>query len=252
MFKNKIVGFFMRHFGIILQFMTRLYLPIDFKSTAEDITKGLRYFTLVGGVIGLILLGVANLLRYSNSSYVFQAMVLVAIWVIVTGGLHLDGVADSADGLLSGRSRERMLEIMKDSHIGSFGVIALIGLLGFKYAVVLELINRWEFMPLLMAPIIGRGYVVLVAAAFPYAREEGMGNFFIGKVTQSDLWVNGLSLLAVLSLGGVKGIIIALLTASVIWFMTRSIQKTLNGITGDNLGLVIETAELIFMILWIL
>lgn len=242
----------MRHFGIILQFMTRLYLPIDFKSTAEDITKGLRYFTLVGAVIGLILLGMANLLNYSNSSYVFQAMVLVAIWVVITGGLHLDGVADSADGLLSGRSRERMLEIMKDSHIGSFGVIALIGLLGFKFAVILELINRWELLPLLVAPMVGRSFVVFVAAAFPYAREEGMGNFFIGKVTQSDLWVNGLMLLAVVALGGLKGLVIALVTAALIWFMTRAIQKTLNGITGDNLGLVIEMTELIFMILWIL
>jgi len=243
----------MRHFGIILQFLTRFYIPVDFKSSAEDITKGLRYFTAVGLVIGGVLLLAAEALTYTNGGTLFQATALLGVWVIITGGLHLDGVADSADGLLSGRNRDRILEIMKDSHIGSFGVVALMGLLGLKMAALVELFNRHDLMPVFIAPILARAVVVFAAAIFTYAREEGMGNFFIGKATVSDLWINGIVALVALGvLGGVKALLLGAVTVSILWLMTQAINKTLKGITGDILGLIIEGSELLFLVLWIL
>ncbi len=242
----------MRGFGIILQFLTGFYLPFDFKSTAQDITRGLVYFAAVGALIGALLFGATYILSFTALGWTLQALIIVALWVFMTGGLHLDGVADSADGLFSGRGRERMLEIMKDSHIGTFGVVALVGTLAFKWAVVLEILSRGDWRGLILAPIVGRGLVVFASTVFKYAREEGMGNFFIGKVSPIDLWINGVVMIgALVVFGGLRGLWIGILTLSVMWLLTRGIHKKLSGITGDILGLIIEGSELVFLLFWV-
>lgn len=247
------MGFEMRQFGIILQFLTGFYIPFDFKSTSEEITKGLPFFTAVGLIIGMLVYVVPQVLMELNGSLLLHTGLTLAVWVFATGGLHLDGVSDSADGLLSGRERERMLAIMKDSHIGTFGVVALIALLGLKFVAIYSLLEHWQLLPLLIAPVLGRGLAVFASAVYPYAREEGMGNLFIGKVRPSDLWINGLIMIGVLLLlDGLMGILVGLMTVATLWLLLQSIAKKLGGITGDILGLVIEGTELVVILLYAL
>lgn len=239
----------MRRFVILLQFMTRLYLPFDTKATETDMPKTLPFFALLGGVLGGILFLTLVLLRWTPVTEVLGATLLLTLWVGLTGGLHLDGVADSADGLLSGRDRERTLEIMKDSHIGAFGVLALFLLLGLKAAVIYDLLYKGWWKAIVLAPMVARTMAVYAAASFSYARPSGIGNWFIGRVQPIDLVVNtAITVGSVVLFGGFWALLPLLMTMAALWLLLKHIDQKLGGITGDILGLCIESGELFFML----
>lgn len=130
----------MRSFITALQFLTRIHLVRQENLTAEDFGRSTRFFPLVGAVLGALYLlaALACLALFGLPSYTGKA-VLVVLPFLLTGGLHADGFMDTMDGLFSGRSRERMLEIMKDSRTGSFGVAAFAGLLLLNWSLLLDL-----------------------------------------------------------------------------------------------------------------
>ncbi len=184
-----------------------------------------------------------------------RAALLLAVATLLTGGIHLDGLADSADGL-SGESPQRTLAIMRDSRQGSFGVIAVVVLLLLKFAALIDLSPSIRFETLLVMPAFGRWSMLPAAATARYPREEGFGKGLIGEVGMGPL----LGATLILLLGSFPLFKIAplfpiamlgaglLLAHSAVRFFNRRI----GGMTGDTLGALCETSEVAFLLLALL
>ena len=185
----------MRAFFIGLQFLTRISIVEQKDWCEKDFADSVRYFPLIGLVLGIIYTAFAALLL----SFLPQngillphhvvAAILLILPILLTGGLHCDGFMDTMDGLFSGRSRERMLEIMKDSRVGANGVFAFVLLMIFDWSILLDLLqSAWLFPALFAMPIISRLMMVVAISAFPYARPVGMGKAFKDGGTKSVLY----------------------------------------------------------------
>ena len=185
----------MRAFFIGLQFLTRISIVEQKDWCEKDFADSVRYFPLIGLVLGIIYAAFAALLLsfLPQNGILLQhhvvAAILLILPILLTGGLHCDGFMDTMDGLFSGRSRERMLEIMKDSRVGANGVFAFVLLMIFDWSILLDLLqSAWLFPALFAMPIISRLMMVVAISAFPYARPVGMGKAFKGGGTKSVLY----------------------------------------------------------------
>ena len=248
-----------REFVTALQFLTRIRLFRDPDYDDRLFGRSVKFFPLVGLLAGSILAGVAVLTGGWLPGTV-RSTLLVTLSVFITGGLHCDGLMDSADGLFSGRSRERMLEIMKDSRVGSFGVIAIILLLLWKWALLHDLPDSLLVPALISMMTFGRFAMILAILRFPYARPEGMGKAFAlyaGTHSLGPALATLLGLLAVFYFVTgplVCGIAAAAALAAILfafWFGRWTTHK-LGGMTGDTYGAVTELSELVVLIVFVL
>ena len=239
-------------FWAMLSFISRLPVParwsqgLDF----EHYSRGIVMFPLIGVVLGG-LTGLVFMALQTWCGIPLAALFAVLTLALLTGGFHLDGLADTCDGIFSARRRERMLEIMRDSRLGTHGGLALIFVLLAKVLVVSELALRGTPMlaALAAACVAGRGTAVLLMYRHRYAREEGLGNVFIGKVTgrQTCVTLGLAAILAAVLLPGMRGVA-ALVVTMVAIFIGQLLKRTLGGQTGDTLGAAIELGELIFLL----
>ena len=175
----------MKRFLIALQFLTRIRVARNLEIEEEELGGSAVFFPLVGFIIGLILATLA----FGGSTLFSSLTVAVLITAgegILTGGLHLDGYMDACDGIFSGRPRERMLEIMKDSRVGSMGVIGLFILLALKITLLSELPVEVLIPSVAVMPLLGRWAMVLAIWRFPYARAEGLGAYFSGRTSDKS------------------------------------------------------------------
>lgn len=241
----------MKRLLLMIQFLTRLPVPFQLNVETEDFEKGIIYFPVVGMILGALIFGAANCLMPYLDTFTL-AVLLVFLEVLLTGGLHLDGLADSFDGLFSYRDRDRMLEIMKDSRIGSNGVLVLIFSLLFKTALIQSLLNMGLLMPLLLMPVLSRFMSVFASRISKYARPNGMGNFFIGKV-------NNVQLLIGLTFSGVWLFLFApnfwwvfLPMALTTFAFCKVCEQKIGGMTGDTLGANTELQELLLLFIMVI
>ena len=164
----------------------------------------------------------------------------------------LDGFMDTVDGVFSGRDRERQLEIMKDSRVGSFGAVALGGLLLINWAALRDIPLEVIPIVLLLMPIIGRMAMVMVITAFPYARKEGMGKIFSDRANKWTLMFAGMvAIFAVIPFGviAILALAIGLFTA---WAMADWLTDKLGGLTGDTYGAIETVAEMaVLLVYWL-
>ena len=239
----------MKRFFAALSFLT--ILPAGKMADTESLGRAVPFFPVVGILIGMIL-GVLDLgLRRVGIPPFPEAIVMVMAWAMLTGGLHLDGVADSADGLCSARSRERMLEIMRDSRIGTMGALALIFVITLKSGCLLEIPKAPTplLRILLLAPVAGRCLQVSMLTWLPYARRDGgIVQVFLNQRRQHHAII-ALILLIVLSGGllGVSGVVYAGVSLSVGLIFSIHCLKKLGGFTGDTLGSICEMGEVAFL-----
>ncbi|MCK9222602.1 MAG: adenosylcobinamide-GDP ribazoletransferase [Limnochordia bacterium] len=231
----------MKGFLFMLSFMTRLPVGSSHDFREEDFVWGIRLMPLVGLVIGLILYLVAQLRLVFHQDV--ASIILWAVYLWVTGGLHFDGLGDTIDGVCSYRSREQILEIMKDSRLGTFGGLGLL-------LVLISNITLTKYLDarvLLLMPVVGRCAGVVAASLSKYARTEGMGKVFVeqadGRTVLLNLVVTSLFCLIAYPLGlvGMCGALAATL------LITRKINKVLGGMTGDTIGFVIEFSQTCFL-----
>jgi adenosylcobinamide-GDP ribazoletransferase len=208
-----------------------------------DLGRSVSFFPLVGLVLGLVLTGLGSLLGGALSPPL-AATFLVALLAGMTGGLHLDGLADVFDALGGGRGdRKRMLDIMRDSRIGAHGAAALVLLLVAKVFAVAQLLEHHDLPALLAFPAVGRWAVTPAIAFFPYARAEGLGRAFSGQAGLRQVVVaTGIVLLMLVALGPrllvpAAGALVAA-TLLALWLRQR-----LGGLTGDVYGAAVEVAE---------
>lgn len=172
--------------------MTRISVVRQTIWTEEDFGRSVKFFPLIGAVLGICYAAAIGALIFLTNGGVpiFTGAVEFFLSVLLTGGIHCDGLMDSADGLFSGREREKMLVIMKDSRAGAFGVVSLVTAAALFISALAELTRispLWTCAAVYSAPIIGRLMMVLVIGLFPYARPEGMGKAFAKYTTRQTL-----------------------------------------------------------------
>ena len=215
----------------------------------REFANSLYYYPLVGFIIGMILFAVSRLSELLGPGIAAEAMIILA-WVMVTGALHLDGLMDSADGLFSGRDRERKLEIMKDSRVGAMGAITLVVVILLKLAFLDNLLITDKAWVLLVAPAVGRFMMVYAICRYPYARSGGgLGAAFGGEAGLPKLAGAALLLLAGSWLAQAWTALTAvIITIGLGALIAAWIARQLEGVTGDSFGALCECCETIFII----
>jgi adenosylcobinamide-GDP ribazoletransferase len=174
-----------------------------------------------------------------------RAVVLVVAWGVLTAGMHLDGLSDTFDGVMSWRSRERKLEIMRDSRIGVMGALALAAVLGLKAAFLAGAGDAW-LTAVVLAPVLGRWADVYGIVRFPPAREGGLGRTFQSYLRPGDFAGASVATLALaLIVGGAGGLIALALVWMVTHLLGRWWTRDLGGLTGDTYGALCEIAEVV-------
>ncbi len=226
------------------QFLTRLPVPALRNFQASDQGHALPLFPWVGLLIGMIL-GVTGYLLQPWLSAPAIAALLVALWALVTGGLHLDGLGDSADGWLAGGNRERTLEIMKDPRCGSAAVIAIACVLLLQFALLQTVVVTEKWWVLMLAPLLGRAGALTLLLTTPYVSPRGIGEDFLHHSSRTQLRASvALSwLLALLLLP-----LTAALLAAVVWLLLllalrHVMMQRLQGTSGDTCGALIAVLE---------
>lgn len=228
---------------VALHFLTRLRIPGSRDGTMDDASRSQVWFAAVGLLIGACASG-ADWLASRAMPPSTSAAIAVVVLVAVTGALHLDGLGDTADGLLGGSARERRLAIMRDPHAGSFAIVAIASVLLLKYAALASLSDGDRWAALLVTPTAARCGMVAVAAAFPYARTDGMGASF-----RAGAWPLGIAACAATALpvggylfgfAGLGVVAAAIVSALAVGAYAR---RLIGGVTGDVYGAAIEIAE---------
>jgi adenosylcobinamide-GDP ribazoletransferase len=234
---------------LALTFLTKLPWPWRGPADETALARSMFWFPWVGALLGLGFWGAWTGLQKILPTPA-AAGLLLALTVWVTGGLHLDGLADTADGLGGGQTPETALRIMKDSRVGAFGVISLILALVLKFSLFLSLPTKaGGAAVLLLYPVVSRWSMVLLAYLSPYARAEGgLGQAMTLGVSPEVLVGASFSagLLAFLILG-VPGLSLLGAAAGLVWLGSLYCRRRLGGITGDILGATNEVVEILVL-----
>ncbi|MCE9664371.1 adenosylcobinamide-GDP ribazoletransferase [Halomonas sp. M5N1S17] len=248
-------------YGLLLaiQFLTRLPVPVACPWTPATSRWALRCYPLVGLLLGAILASLGALLQ-SVLPTPMLALLLLSLWVALTGGLHLDGLMDVADALGSNAPLERRWEIMKDPQVGSFGILALVFLLGWKVTLLWALLEAGvSLVVLVVVPALGRlGGVALLLLA-PCARREGLAWAWRQHLQRRDLAFSLVPLVAVFWLlpGGLflaSGLAALLLGCLLLFLLGYGLlmSRAFGGINGDIVGAAVEAGELLLLLIaWV-
>lgn len=238
-----------------LQFLTRIPIVSQSKWSTESFGRSVKFFPLIGGIIGLLLFGIVYGVQYFLGAKVplhALAIGLIFFEILVTGGLHCDGLMDTVDGIFSGRPREGMLEIMKDSRVGAFGAMAFSLLLLVKYSLLMDIEFNQLSLALLVMPIVARSAVVVGITLYPYARANGLGKVFYECSHGQTLWIAGITALVLLVPLGKLALVSGVVGVGMAFVFCQHVNKKLGGLTGDVYGAIIEITEVVvlFVFIW--
>ncbi len=230
---------FLEDFLSAIGFLTIFPVKKDLPFKPQNMIK---YFPVVGLLIG-IMLSFLDLLLRKKLPVGMVSLIDVFLLVILTGALHLDGLADTADGLFSHTDKESVLKIMKDSRIGTMGTLSVSFVLFFKWLSISNLSGSIRFWGLVIVPSLSRGSMALITQFLPYCREIGLGKEFVRKSSISNfiyflvIWI---ILLVFLRTSFIQ---IFLTFWSIFFIILLFYKKKLNCITGDMIGALNEVME---------
>ncbi len=236
----------MSHLWLAFSFLTRL--PLGHLSLANSrLGVAAQWFPLVGGVLGGCLIALeAGLSRGLLWPPLVTATLVMAAWAWLTGGLHLDGVADCGDGLWATASAERRLEIMQDPRLGAFGGITLFFVLMLKVSAFYALDAKW--LALVTATVLSRWVVVPIAVRFPAARSHGMAETLHRELGPRTWQVTLIYPALLVVLGGWPMVLVVAAVGGAAWGMARFASQRIGGMTGDVYGLLIEGSEVVVLL----
>jgi adenosylcobinamide-GDP ribazoletransferase len=230
-------------FVLAARYLTILPLPGRRHAALDRLGHAAAWFPVVGGAIGVALVAVDWVAARVFPS-LLGALLVVTTWKLLTGGLHLDGLADCLDGMV-GRDREHRLAIMRDSRIGTFGAIGLILFLMLEIVAVAELNPAVRWRVLLAAPAIARAAPPLLARLFPPARVDGQGAVFATGVGRAGAGLAAaLAVMVALAALGVMGVAATVVGWAAAVGAARFVTARIGGLTGDVFGAVVEVVEL--------
>ena len=235
-------------FWIALQFLSSLPIRLPGMPQPQELGRSLLFYPVVGLLFGVLLWGLNSVLM--GAPLLLHAALLLTAWVLLSGGLHLDGLADSADAWLGGfGDLERTLTIMKDPRSGPIAVVTLVIVLLLKFTALLALIEAHHSLGLLLAPVIGRAAMLGLFLNTPYVRAGGLGQALADHLPRPlGFKVLGLTAIACVLIAGwaaVSSVLVA--TAGFFWLRRLMIQR-LGGSTGDTAGAMLELLEMLVLI----
>lgn len=251
----------MKGFILLLKFMTRFPIPLEPEYDSKKLGNSMKFFPFIGIIIGVLLYIIYYYGRIIIPSPYILATILVLAEIIMTGGLHLDGLADTFDGIFSYRSKQKMLEIMKDSRVGTNGALALIIYFFLKVLLLAGLETSFPFhgmgIAVLMTPVIARANSVLNCSVGKYAKSVGMAKDFVKETTRQGATFAILSSTIFLFL--VQGILFPKLNpihlVNIVFvihvlgiYFAKLMDRKIGGITGDTLGAILELSEILFLL----
>ena len=238
----------MQAFLLATQLLTRLPVKLDESAYADQQLAGrsVLYYPLVGIIIGFILVITNYLLTTTGlqQGSLLLAGLILTVWVLITGALHLDGLGDSADAWLGGYGDlQRTLEIMKDPYSGPAAVVSIGLVLIIKFSTLVEL-DSSQWILLIITPMLARAAIIVLFLTTPYVRKNGMGETAALHIPeyQSKIVLFILSLIIVLALG-YKAIFVLISVAIIFYFLRHLMIKRIEGTTGDTAGAMIEVIE---------
>lgn len=238
----------LRLFLAAAQFLTIFPIRLKKEITPEEFNKTLVYFPVVGLFLGLFLIFIEYAGAYFLPASILKICLIVFV-IVVTGGLHLDGLADTVDAVASGKKGEDALKLMKKGTIGPVGAAAIIISLAIKYLVLMEFFGLRLYAILLLFPLMGRMGIVAGCFLFPYARNFGTAKFFIGKHNRVEFTIAFIiSFIAGAFIMGIRGLFILASIIFIVNVFGRYLTNRFGGITGDSLGFMNECGELVFLI----
>jgi adenosylcobinamide-GDP ribazoletransferase len=232
-------------FLLAVQFLTRVPVPLKLAGTDKQLGLSVLYYPLVGLLIGVGMFLLSRALM--PVAVPVQAALLLVFWVLITGGLHLDGLADCADAWAGGLSSpQRSLEIMKDPAAGPIAVLSLLLLLLLKWTVLVELLAKSQLAGLILTPMLGRCAILALMLSTPYLRKDGLGSVLsqvLPTTAAKIILFHGL-LLGAYSLGLMPIIFASLM---LLWLRKLALHR-LGGVTGDVYGAAVELVEVAVLV----
>lgn len=225
-----------------LEFLTRVQVRRNAPNLVA-VAHSQMWFPAIGLLIGVALLGIDRALTRVLPDVSIDVM-LVAALALITGALHLDGLADGADGLFGAHERERRLEIMRDVHAGTYAIVAVVCVLALKWAGLVALPADVRLEAIVLAPCLARFTMVVAIAAFPYARASGMGASFRANAWPVAVLLGGaVTLAAAVALLGVDGVFVVGIAVACAAAIGSYAVRAVGGMTGDLYGAVVEVTE---------
>lgn len=231
-------------FLLALQFLTRIPVHIRGTVTEQKIARSMVYYPLVGLFVGAAA-ALLHLLLSEVAAVAVADLASIVLLIVITGNMHLDGFMDTADGLGSGKPRERMLEIMRDSRVGAHGVVAGILIILAKVVLLGQIPSEHKFTVLLLFPVVARWSMVYVATVYRYARTQGLGTFtaFLGK--RELLMASLITLAIVFYLLRLEGLFLVGSALAGTVLIGVYLVRRVGGMTGDLFGAVNESNEVL-------
>jgi adenosylcobinamide-GDP ribazoletransferase len=248
-----------RNFINAVQFLTLVPVSKNHETEEGSLAGSMAYFPLIGFLIGFLLVYADKAMALIALPQTIANVLLVALSVLVTRALHIDGLADTLDGLMGGHDHSSRLSIMKDSRLGTSGALGIFFVLALKYLSLNNLFESEKVAALLTAPLLARWSQTLMVFKADYGREAGMGKAFVGHLRASGLAAAsvvaiGLSAFVVVRLDVLSVILIFSLVVGVVlltflgrWYLVRK----LGGVTGDAIGAVNELNEVLVYLLFV-
>jgi adenosylcobinamide-GDP ribazoletransferase len=240
-------------FLLAISFFTRI--PIgkrDFGSLT--LAQATAYFPIVGALIGLLTGGFYLLMLALGLPTIISAWLTIGFHLLLTGGLHEDGLADTADGLASGRDREQKLSIMRDSRIGSYGVLALITIISLRANIMAGFTGNFATIMILVATAASsRTFLAVFMQTIPYARNYGLAARAGKPTTEQVIIAILIAICSLLLTGKILAALIAILSLAIIYVVIKQIaNKNFGGITGDVLGAVQQISEVALLLIFLI
>jgi len=216
----------------------------------ENFANSMAFFPLVGMLIGVLLVVLKRIFYYLPVSPLIGDTLVLIVWIWLSGGLHLDGFADSVDGFLGGNNKEEILKIMKDSATGAKGVVALVSLLLLKFVLLVEMPLLLKDAALFFTPAIGRWSMVIAAFLSKPARtKDSMGKLFMDYVGWREVIFASLTLAVVgISLFRLYFLPLLIIAMGIVLLILKHCQKKIGGISGDVLGAINEIVEVFILL----
>ena len=235
-------------FWIALQFLSSLPVRLPGMPAPQELGRSLLCYPLVGLLFGIILWGLNWLLL--GTPLLLHAALLLTGWVLLSGALHLDGLADSADAWLGGfGDRERTLTIMKDPRSGPIAVVTLVLVLLLKFVALVALIEQQQALMLIIAPLIGRSALLGLFLTTPYVRAGGLGQALADHLPRSAgkqvLAISAVVCVLIAGVGG--GVALVVAVAGFVW-LRQVMLRRLGGTTGDTAGALLELLEVAMLV----
>jgi len=240
-------GFF-TELSLAFSFLTILPVVDRRPASDETVAASFAWFPIVGFILGVALIGEDRLLAYVFPQVIRSVLIVISLTVI-TGAVHLDGLADTADPLGAGRDRDRALDIMRDSRVGTFGASAIFFDLALKILALSTLVGHRRYAALIVAPMLARWAMLLVSRGLPYLRESGAGSTLLNSESKSvgprAAVVAAFTLAVILMLGTLRATAVAI---AIVLAMRSFYQRWLGGVTGDLIGACGELVEIAVLV----